>query len=68
MRTEKEIKQRIKFLEKFMKKYVKIMNSKQRITEHSIQAHEEAEEMYYECINEINVLSWVLGVKYEMPS
>jgi len=68
VKTEKEIKQRIKFLEKFMKQYVKIMNSKQKITERSIQAHEEAEEMYYECVNEIQVLSWVLGVKYEMPT
>lgn len=68
MKTEKEIKQRIEFLEKFMKKYVKIMNSKQKITERSIQAHEEAEEMYYECVNEIGVLNWVLGVQYEMPT
>lgn len=64
MRTEKEIKFRIKLLEKTMKRYEKIMNSKQIITETSIQKHEEAEEMYYECMAEVNALKWVLGEKY----
>ena len=64
MRTEKEIKFRIKFLEKLMKKYEKIMDSKQKITEASIQKHEEAEEMYYECMVEVHALKWVLGNPY----
>ena len=63
MRTEKEIKFRIKFLEKLMKKYENTMNSKQKITEASLQRHEEAEEMYYECLIEINALKWVLGTQ-----
>lgn len=61
MKTEDEIRYKIKFLEKLMKKYEKIANSKQRITEASLQRHEEAEEMYYECFTEINTLKWVLG-------
>lgn len=64
MKTEKEILHKIKFLEKLMKKYEKDMNSKQKITEASIQKHEEAEEMYYECMVEINALKWVLGAPY----
>ncbi len=63
MRTEKEIKNKIKFLEKLMKKYEKGMNSKVRITEASLEKHEEAEEMYYECMIEINALKWVLGTQ-----
>lgn len=63
MRTEKEIKFRIKWLEKSMDKYEKIMNSKQRITEASLEKHEETEEMYYECMVEIIALKWVLGVQ-----
>ncbi len=63
MRTEKEILHKIKFLEKLMKKHEKTMNSKQKITEASLQRHEEAEEMYYECVVEINALKWVLGVQ-----
>lgn len=63
MRTEKEIKLRIKRLEKSMDKYEKIMNSKQRITEASLEKHEETEEMYYECMVEIIALKWVLGVQ-----
>jgi hypothetical protein len=61
MKTEEEIRYKIKFLEKLMKKYEKIMNSKQEITESSLQRHEEAEEVYYECFGEINTLKWVLG-------
>lgn len=63
MKTEKEILNKIKFLEKLMKKYEKTMNSKVRITESSLEKHEEAEEMYYECMIEINALKWVLGVQ-----
>ena len=63
MKTEKEILQKINFLEKLMKKYEKNMNSKVRITEASLEKHEEAEEMYYECMGEINALKWVLGVQ-----
>lgn len=63
MKTEKEILHKIKFLEKLMKRYEKTMNSKQKITEASLQRHEEAEEMYYECMTEIIALKWVLGVK-----
>lgn len=63
MKTEKEILHKIKFLEKLMKKYEKAMNSKQKITEASLQRHEEAEEMYYECMVEINALKWVLGIQ-----
>ena len=63
MRTEKEIRHKIKFLEKLMKKCEKTMNSKQKITEASLQKHEEAEEMYYECMVEINALKWVLGAQ-----
>ena len=63
MKTEKEILQKINFLEKLMKKYEKNMNSKVRITEASLEKHEEAEEMYYECMVEINALKWVLGVQ-----
>lgn len=66
MKTEKEIKQRIKFLEKLMKRYEKTMNAKVRKVD--IFKVEEAEEMYYECVVEINALNWVLGVKYEMPT
>ncbi len=61
MRTEKEIRYKIKFLEKLMKRYEKTMNSKTKITEASLQKQEEAEEMYYECFTEINALKWVLG-------
>ncbi len=60
MKTEKEIMHKVKFLEKLKKKYEKIMDSKQKITEASLQKHEEAEEMYYECMVEINALKWVL--------
>ncbi len=63
MKTEKEILQKIKFLEKLMKKYEKNMKSKVRITEASLEKHEEAEEMYYECMIEINALKWVLRVQ-----
>ena len=63
MRTEKEIQNKIKFLEKLMKKYEKTMNSKVRITESSLEKHEEAEEMYYECMIEINALKWVIGTQ-----
>lgn len=63
MKTEKEILHKIKFLEKLMKKYEKTMNSKVRISESSLQRHEEAEEMYYECMIEINALKWVLGTQ-----
>ena len=63
MKTEKEILHKIKFLEKLMKKYEKTVNSKVRITESSLEKHEEAEEMYYECMIEINALKWVLGVQ-----
>ena len=63
MKTEKEILHKIKFLEKLMMKYEKIMNSKVRITESSLEKHEEAEEMYYECMVEINALKWVLGIQ-----
>ena len=61
MKSEKEILHKIKFLEKLMKKYEKDMNSKVRITEASLEKHEEAEELYYECVVEINALKWVLG-------
>ncbi len=63
MKTEKEILHKIKFLEKLMKKYEKDMNSKVRITEASLEKHEKAEEMYYECMIEINALKWVLGTQ-----
>ncbi len=63
MKTEKEILHKIKFLEKLMKKYEKDMNSKVRITEGSLEKHEEAEELYYECLVEINALKWVLGTR-----
>ena len=63
MKTEKEILHKIKFLEKLMKKYEKTMNSKVRITESSLEKHEEAEEMYYECMIEINALKWVIGTQ-----
>ena len=63
MKTEKEILNKIKFLEKLMKKYEKTMNSKVRITESSLEKHEEAEEMYYECMIEINALKWVIGTQ-----
>ncbi len=63
MKTEKEILHKIKFLEKLMKKYEKTVNSKVRITESSLEKHEEAEEMYYECMIEINALKWVLGTQ-----
>ncbi len=63
MKAEKEILHKIKFLEKLMKKYEKDMNSKVRITEASLEKHEEAEELYYECVVEINALKWVLGVR-----
>ena len=46
-----------------MKKYENTMNLKQSITEASIQKHEEAEEMYYECMVEVHALKWVLGVQ-----
>lgn len=62
MRTEKEIKIRIKRLEKSMDKYEKMMKSKQRITEASLEKHEETEEMYYECMVEVIALKWVLGM------
>lgn len=63
MKTEKEILHKIKFLEKLMKKYEKDMNSKVRITEASLEKHEEAEELFYECMVEINALKWVLGTQ-----
>lgn len=63
MKSEKEIKHKIKFLEKLMKKYYKIINTNQRINEASLERYEEAEEMYYECVIEVNTLKWVLGEK-----
>jgi hypothetical protein len=63
MRDEKEIRKKISFLEKLMKKYEKEMNSKQRITTASIEKYEEAEEMYCECMIEVNALKWVLGLQ-----
>lgn len=64
IRTEKEIKFRIKFLEKEQKKHYATMEKKYKVRDNlELEKFETAQEMYYECFIEINTLKWVLGVQ-----
>ena len=64
MRTEKEIRFRIKFLENQQKKHYATMNKKYRVRDKSeLEKFETAQELYYECFIEIIALKWVLGVE-----
>lgn len=64
MKTEKEILHKIKFLEKLMKKYEKTMNKKYKMNDsRDVENFETSEELFYECMVEINALKWVLGIQ-----
>lgn len=61
MMTEDEIRDRMKFCEREMKKYQKLMNKKYKIDKSNVERFEEYQESYYGFFNEINVLKMVLG-------
>lgn len=61
MMTEDEIRDRIKFCEKQMKEYQKLIDKKYKINAGNVEKVQEYLESYYGFFNEINVLKWVLG-------